>query len=273
MGTIITPWRSQPPPGTPMLPGPLVVVLPAGGAVYNLGNRNKEPTGISNGAGILFKPGYYGYSVGSQAASTNVVRLHSVANATGTVWEQPTSGVTVMAYGMRFAATALNRPIFGNQTPNTSPFAGWALTDAESDFPKFEAAPGGSYASISSSVALVDLVPFVLVGTYDGATMRIYLNGVETGSTAATGTMAYPSDADRGPGLGNFWNYTSGDRSFQGEIYVAALWDRALPSVEVANLSRNPWGFLFAPRLKWPFISGGASAASIMRQMMSHHGG
>lgn len=75
-------------------------------------------------------------------------------------------------------------------------------------------------------------------GTYDGATVRLYANGVQLANTEAQ-TGALTSTA------GNFWigNYGTGavGWSFNGDIALAAVWNRALSAGEIAQLYADPW--------------------------------
>ena len=103
----------------------------------------------------------------------------------------------------------------------------------------------------------------VFIGVYDGVNVSLYKNGKLVGSTAATGSLTYVNAADRGPVLGNYYNYTGTARSFVGDIYVASLWKRALSDAEIKSLSDNPWQ-IFAP-IRTPIFVGVSAAVSIYR--------
>jgi len=70
-----------------------------------------------------------------------------------------------------------------------------------------------------------------LVGTYDGATTRAYLNGVEIWSSAQTGTIP-----DATYVLGTYGGILQdGVHNLNGYIGVAKIYNRALSATEVAQ--------------------------------------
>ena len=75
-----------------------------------------------------------------------------------------------------------------------------------------------------------------LAGTYDGATVRLYVNGAEVASEPLTGTFAH----DRTPViLGGNGNNDSGvpTELFPGRIDELMLYARALGADEIARLA------------------------------------
>lgn len=90
--------------------------------------------------------------------------------------------------------------------------------------------------------------------TYDGTSIRQYLDGVAAGVTAKTGNV------DTGAfGLNiNRWNAGS---PHAGRFFVGAVWNRALTPAEIVSLSANPWQ-LFAPQSQ---VINTAAAVSVYR--------
>jgi hypothetical protein len=74
-----------------------------------------------------------------------------------------------------------------------------------------------------------------LAGTYDGAVIRIYLNGQQTGSTNYTGGI--PSSSESLYVAVDKW--TAG--GFNGCISHVMIWKRALSAAEIAYLYREPF--------------------------------
>ncbi|HEX2615926.1 MAG TPA: LamG-like jellyroll fold domain-containing protein [Flavobacteriales bacterium] len=64
---------------------------------------------------------------------------------------------------------------------------------------------------------------------YDGSMLRLYLNGVEAASTAASGTITSATEAFH---IGNV-PYTQADFLLDGKVDDVALWSRALSAQEV----------------------------------------
>ena len=66
-----------------------------------------------------------------------------------------------------------------------------------------------------------------VAATYDGAALRLYVDGAPAGSTAVTGSMAVTSGVLR-IGGNNLWN-----EWFSGLIDEVRIYDRALSQAEI----------------------------------------
>lgn len=74
----------------------------------------------------------------------------------------------------------------------------------------------------------------VLIGTYDGSTVRLYVNGTREAQNGQSGNVGTGSfDA-----YTNLWNSSTG---FGMRAFLGASWNRALNDAEALELSRNPW--------------------------------
>jgi glucose/arabinose dehydrogenase/PKD repeat protein len=73
-----------------------------------------------------------------------------------------------------------------------------------------------------------------VAGTYDGTTLRLYLNGVEAASTAVRGPIA-PSTGPVRIGGNSIWG-----EYFQGSIDELRIYDRALTPVEIQTDMHTP---------------------------------
>jgi hypothetical protein len=223
------------------------VALPTAGGVVQFSNvRTVDALGTPSGAGIGSYSGQIGLGVGDRGTrTTNTMRLHSVGNATTTAWEQPTAQATWMLHCIRYGNNANgNAPIFGNTSATQSPFSAWLILDGSGtgNF-VLECSAGGSTRTLNfGGGSLPNNQPLVLVGRYNGAALEGFRNGQKlAGSTACTGNITYPNSSDRGPFIGNFYNFTVNARSFNGQAFLAALWPVALSDEEIANLSANPY--------------------------------
>lgn len=120
------------------------------------------------------------------------------------------------------------------------------------------------------SVARSKTVRQMYVGTYDRQTARLYINGAEVGTEAdtaavnsAVGGKLYLAKLGAGT-----------ERDWVGDIYSAAIWDRALSASEVAFLYRNPYALITRPdRLAlWAAATaGGAPPAGLSIPIAMRH--
>lgn len=78
-----------------------------------------------------------------------------------------------------------------------------------------------------------------IVGTYDGAIMRLYINGVEVGTQVNADNLDHDTTADLGIGQDG-----AGGTSPGGNVVIesAFLWDRDLSANEALKLHDNPFG-------------------------------
>lgn len=243
--------------------GLCVASIPSGGGVVNLSPFNAEKTATKFGSLPSVVARQKGLGAFAGLNNTNAWRLHSVANQTTTAFEKPSSEITILAFVERFGNNANgNAPIFGNQSPTTSPYTAWALYDKSGTGNLiFEIATGGSIRYLDT-IQPITSSPVVLAGTYNGATQTAYIGGNVVGTPASvTGSISYPNSADRGPAIGNFWNYTVQGRSFNGAVYLTCVWNRALSATEIKSLSDNPWQlFQGTNRAIWVPVTGGAAS-------------
>jgi hypothetical protein len=75
-----------------------------------------------------------------------------------------------------------------------------------------------------------------VVGTFDGATVRIYLDGLLQSTTGSASGIAYTGSPAKAPQIGKLDTY-----SWFGAIQYAAIWSRALNSNEVRLLATQPY--------------------------------
>ena len=103
--------------------------------------------------------------------------------------------------------------------------AGWRLwfKELKDDF-KFKVRPGGgTTATITTNLTWTAGTPHFLVGTYDGTNVRIYWDGVQENSKAASGTLA-ANNADVSIGVNSG---TSNGTPFDGDIDEVRISDAA----------------------------------------------
>lgn len=118
----------------------------------------------------------------------------------------------------------------------------YGLTSGKPQF--FVNTNGGLSSSGVGATAMVVGRWYHVCGTYDGATIRTYLNGVLQASAALASVLksgvAVPIK------LGN--NH-AGDGTFQGAMAGAAIWNRTLKASEIRDLYSEPTRPFVVPRL------------------------
>jgi hypothetical protein len=81
--------------------------------------------------------------------------------------------------------------------------------------------------------------------TYDGTSLRCYVDGVDVGGSSGHGAISQD-----GPSNGvTLFDYVYRSTSI-GILYLAGVCSKAFSAQEIAQLSANPWQ-LFAPRQIW----------------------
>jgi hypothetical protein len=108
------------------------------------------------------------------------------------------------------------------------PYRGWGLTltNTNVDFSRVASQAAG-WTHASSGSALATNAWSHVVGTYDGATLRLYVNGVLKSSAA--------SPAAQENANANFTLGGSGGARLQGYLDEVAVYDRALTAAQVTN--------------------------------------
>lgn len=92
---------------------------------------------------------------------------------------------------------------------------------------------------------LVAGTSYFALGTYDGANVRIYVNGVLQGTTAITGAISYASIAGSGLSFGN--DQALSDGNIQGSMGLSAIYNRALTQAQITYLARQGSAYLPFP--------------------------
>jgi len=128
--------------------------------------------------------------------------------------------------------------------------------------------PGSGYGSVVSTTP-INTGAFVHVAcSYDGATMRSYINGVAAGVTAYAGGLVYDV-ADNRANIGQNRYDGAGDlQQFTGQIDDVGIWNRALTLAEIQELylsglgNQYPFGnatpLSTLQRFYWPLDGSGS---------------
>jgi hypothetical protein len=171
---------------------------------------------------------------GALAASTNKAVGFNGSNQYVTVPNSsslaPTSQVTVEAWVRPNTATAgLNSQVVSKSYSSFSPpWNDYALlANGPSARPYFEMTIGGVNRQVLGNFALPTATFSHLVGTYNGSTMRLYVNGREVASASYSGAIATSGQPLQ------FGRLASGNNYFNGRIDEVAVYSSALSAARV----------------------------------------
>ena len=242
-------WERQPqyPTGLSYLAkqlGVISCVYPCGGYLWDAARLRfvVETTNGGAAGGLSLSPGVSGQAiVGSNAGGTDVYDcgiyssypLNSLTNA-----------VTVFALVDRIGNAGGTAPILGIFSPSTSPYSSGSLADNWGGGSiLFDCSLGGIYVSVNGGAGSFQNGLHSYTGVYNGATMAVYRDGLQLNSSAASGTIGYPSDAHAA-----VMNYASGSlsRTPNARFFMGFIANTALPVSLLTQLHVNPWQ-LFAP--------------------------
>ncbi len=135
----------------------------------------------------------------------------------------------------------------GSNSANQS----WGLTADDDGNVNFLIKAGGVWFQLQLSNAIATNKWYHVAGTYDGATLRIYINGKLSTSAAHPVGGAVATQSGQTVSLGEA---TDGDKEFEGKLDDARIYDSAISAVEIAKL--------FGLIGHWKFNEGsGATAA------------
>ncbi len=101
---------------------------------------------------------------------------------------------------------------------------------------EFAVKTGAQRNYVQSAAATVQNQWQHVTGVYDGTALRIYVNGVASGTSPLTGTIV-PTGADYHLTIGRWAFTTQKNRSFKGDIDEVRIYPRALSAAEVTAAS------------------------------------
>jgi len=143
-----------------------------------------------------------------------------------------TTNVNTANYSMWLFASLLNGYI--------SPYNNWALYYSTTAL--FIGTSGTNRQIVTASGSSPSTgTPHLLVGTFDGANLKVYQDGALLGTTALSGGLNTATGSRLVLG-GN--NQNSGGTNFIGLVDSFLVWGRAISATEISNLNANyyaPW--------------------------------
>ena len=230
----------------PLSRGLCAVSIPVGGQVVTLTQGGlSELFATKSGPAAITRGSMQALSVAYSSITTDSWRLIETANRLDTVFERPSSAVTAVAFVMRRGNNPNGTaPIFQRGSAVSAPYAAYGIVDhlGTGTLRGLVAVGGTSY--IAEGPIIPNMQPIVLSTRYDGSKVEIFMGGVLKGSHNCSGTLSYPNASDSGVAIGNYYSYSATARSFNGDVYLTAVWDRALSDTELRSISENPYQIL-----------------------------
>ena len=142
----------------------------------------------------------------------------------------------------------------------------YLLSINASDQPFFAVHTGSQSVALATTAMVIGTLHH-LVGTYDGTTMRVYLDGVEDGTTAKTGNITSTTAPVRiGVGSG-----ATSEQPMDGSLEDARIYDRVLSPEEILTIfnSRGRDGIALGRVARYPMNEGApgvvASGADVIK--------
>lgn len=242
-------WTQKPPLGTKInFNHPLAKGLQqmwmfregAGASVFDSSGNTNTGTLPS---GVTWAAGRNGKAISLSGASTQVkmgTNLPSSTtipnNVTISAWTKPGTGIQSFGTIAERTYTSVH----------TSPYHVYKIGANYSGSGKFSAELGTKGLTPTNINALANYtlgVWYLVTLTYDGTTMRLYVNGIQqTTSTAESGNLSYGSN-----GFVSIGSNASAGENYVGSIDDVRIYNRALNGYEINSLYTDPYG-IFVPQ-------------------------
>ncbi|MDX9750886.1 MAG: LamG domain-containing protein [Flavobacteriales bacterium] len=139
-------------------------------------------------------------------------------------------GISISLWAKPDFVTGMERTLIAKATAPDGVV--WSLSIANGSALRFRLLAAGQLVELSSTPALITSGTwYFIVGTYDGTTMRLYVNGSLIAATAAAGTIGLHPDVPVAMGA-----LHNGQQPFSGWLDDVRVHDRGLDDQEVLDL-------------------------------------
>lgn len=109
---------------------------------------------------------------------------------------------------------------------------GYTLRTGANGTLSFNISSAGAWTETTSSPIMQLNKWYHVAGTYDGSTLRVYINGEEVGSSAHSGSI---QNGTYDLTIGRISYTAGGTRYFDGEIDEVRIWNSAIPQTSIQN--------------------------------------
>jgi hypothetical protein len=137
----------------------------------------------------------------------------------------PTSAITINSWA-KTNVVQVYKKIFVTVTAGTQTITGVYFSIGPSPYNYYFGINGVQQATSTTDLSTTQYNN--LCGTYDGANIRLYLNGTLLATQAHTGTII-------NTGIGRISGYDNGGEIWDGNISTFSIYNRALTATEVLN--------------------------------------
>ena len=145
---------------------------------------------------------------------------------------QPSAAITVEAW-VSTPTAVTNYPAFVSYGLDTTPYESYVLQAQTIDGTRpadfWFLTGSGTHHQVFGTTHLAAGTLYYLAATYDGSTVKLYVNGSLESSATASGSLYYP-----GGGLGLGRNYNRPSNNFTGNVQGAAIYSSALTASQIS---------------------------------------
>jgi len=202
----------------------------------------------ANAASVIDLNGAGGWALFPSTATTSLTNIITGGSALPPIL-QPTAAITVEGWHTpNVCATGTVKQVLAAYGSDASSLSAYNLyhsgSTAINHTFKFSINIGGALKTATATLPVIVVgALYHVVGTYDGVNVRIYVNGILQGTTAATGAISYASVASLGLAMGNDPSNT--DANLQGYLNEVAIYAQALSLTRIAYHYRQ--GSVYLP--------------------------
>ena len=200
---------------------------------WRLEGNSNDSKGTNNGTdtNITYGTGYGKFGQGAYNSGGGVNKLITIPSSTSLI--SPTTGLTI-SFWMNHITGLIEQtvPISMRILPDPTPPWNIYLFELYPTTISFGLRTANGYAVALSNTTISINIWHHVVGTYDGISIKLFLNGILIASSAQTGNITYSSNRE----LRLLDNFQQWGQYYTGYLDDIALFSRALSASEVSDL-------------------------------------
>jgi len=199
---------------------------------YNLASGSLTPNGtLTNGTAFITQP--------ISASCWDFDGVDDFIDLGSDTSLEPVSSLSVSAWIKRDASMVNYSGIV--QSQKTNYIHGWVMVGTSANKVRFylDTSAGWKYAEIDSAITIDTW--YHILGTWDGDTIRLYVNGVLQSMTTAAADIDYPASPNENAKIGQY-----ALKEFPGNIANCQIYNRSLSTGDVLqnfNAQKERFGY------------------------------